>query len=106
MRPTSKMTSRLSFDMAILSHDRRAVRSQPEALLAPPFRQLDVAGILSARARPVNGGRISLAFQPFMREVFVAESEDGLFPVPLRARARIIPMTHWKPTDVTACKDT
>ncbi len=41
--------------------------SQPEALLAPQFRQLDVAGILSARARPVNGGRISLAFQPFMR---------------------------------------
>ena len=41
--------------------------SQPEALLAPQFRQLDVAGILSARARPVNGGRISLAFQPFMQ---------------------------------------
>jgi hypothetical protein len=25
------------------------------------FASLDVAGILSARARPVNGGRISLA---------------------------------------------
>ena len=38
-----------------------------QSLLAPRSRQLDVAGILSARARPVNGGRISLAFQPFMR---------------------------------------
>src|SRR5206468_7336979 len=94
MRPTSKMTNRLSFDMDIPSHDRRVVRSQPEALLPAQFRQLAVAGTLSVRARLVNAiaaliRRPCLPGRPAVHaEMLVAEPADRIFLAALQAWAR------------------
>jgi len=59
--------------MDIPSHDRRVVRSQPEALLPPQFRQPDVPGILSARARPVNA-IAAFSRRPYLRYGAVGRS--------------------------------